>query len=138
MPYKPVINQLVQSKENETQKRTTPRSLDVTRLTFRFPPSSSSTTFQTLTSLSVPPVTMHPLIYGLTSIEETAPSCAERVKRAGDGRSRFEGRVRASKLRTRPFSSETCSYENGNQGEVRSHREESTYIKPVPFPRIPP
>jgi hypothetical protein len=40
---------------------------------------------------------------------EAAPSCADRVKRAGEGLSRFEGRARASKFRTSPFSRDAYS-----------------------------
>jgi hypothetical protein len=89
---------------------TTPKSRDVTRLMLRLPvpEDASSVTFQILTSLSVPPVTMHPGMWGLTSRADVAPSCAERVKRAGAGCEMSDGSVRASKLSTRPFSSETC------------------------------
>jgi hypothetical protein len=55
---------------------------------------------------------MHPLIWGLISIEETAPSWAERVNRAGEGRSRFEGNVRTSKFKTIPFSRDTYRCED--------------------------
>ena len=72
------------------------------------PEDASSVTFQILTILSVPPVTMHPGMWGLTSRADVAPSCAERVKRAGAGFEMSDGSVRASKLSTRPFSSETC------------------------------
>lgn len=71
-------------------------------------PFSSSLMFHNLTSLSVPPVTIHPFKCGLTSMDDTAPSCADRVKREGDGLSRLLGRVRISKFRTMPFSKETC------------------------------
>ena len=70
-------------------------------------PFSSSLIFHILTCLSVPPVTIHPFTCGLTSMDDTAPSCADRVKRDGDGLSRLLGRVRISKLRTMPFSKET-------------------------------
>ena len=79
----------------------------MTRLTWRFSRSVSSLTFQTLTILSVPPVTMHPRMCGLTSRADAAPSCAESVNRAGDGEFRSEGSVLASKFSTRPFSRET-------------------------------
>lgn len=100
------------AKEREKKKPlTTPKSLDVTKLTFLLPPSASSTTFQTLTSLSVPPVTKHPFIWGFTSREDTAPSCADNVNRAGEGVLRSLGRVRASKFSTRPFSRDTYTFE---------------------------
>jgi hypothetical protein len=53
-------------------EHTIPRSLDVTRLTCLCLPSSLI--FQTFTTLSVPPVTRHPRICGLTSSADTAPS----------------------------------------------------------------
>ena len=87
--------------------RTTPRSREVTRLTCRLPVSWSSATFQTLTTLSVPPVAMTPRICGLMSRAETAPSWADTVNRAGEGESRSEGSARASKFTTRPFSRDT-------------------------------
>lgn len=87
--------------------RTTPKSLEVTRLTWRLSVSASSAMFQTFTTLSEPPVAMQPRIWGLISRHETSPSCADRVKRAGAGVLRFDGSVRASKFNTRPFSSET-------------------------------
>lgn len=86
---------------------TTPKFLEVTRLTLRFWVSVSSMIFQTLTILSWPPVTKHPRMCGFTSIDEAAPSCAERVNFAGEGSLNFEGKFRTSKLRIRPFSSET-------------------------------
>ena len=75
--------------------------------------------FHILTSLSVPPVTMHPFICELTSIDDTAPSCAARVKRDGDGWSRLLGRVRTSKFRTIPFSKETCKKKKKEESELR-------------------
>ena len=57
---------------------------------------------------------MHPLMWGLISKEETAPSWAERVKRAGDGRSKFEGKVRTSKFNTIPFSRDAYRGESLN------------------------
>ena len=53
-------------------EHTIPRSLDIMRLTSLCPPSSLM--FQTFTTLSVPPVTRHPRICGLTSSADTAPS----------------------------------------------------------------
>lgn len=91
-------------------EHTTPRSLDVTRLTFRLPVSWSSAMFHTLTTLSVPPVAMTPRTWGFTSSADTAPSWACSIKRAGEGESRFEGSVRASKLSTKPFSSDTLHF----------------------------
>ena len=100
---------------------TTPRSREVTRLTWRLPRSASSLTFQILTVLSMPPVAMHPRMCGLMSRADAAPSCADSVKREGDGESRSEGSARASKLTTIPFPSETCQ---GYQtiGEYRSRK----------------
>ena len=75
-------------------------------------------TFQTLTILSVPPVTRHPRMCGFTSRADAAPSCAESVKRAGEGEFKSEGSVLASKFRTRPFSSDTyrdCSQYMGTR-----------------------
>ena len=88
---------------------TTPRSLEVTKLTLLLPVSSSSWMFHTFTSLSVPPVAMHPLRRGLTSMEDAGPSWAASVNREGDGSSRFDDNVLTSKFKMRPFSSETCS-----------------------------
>lgn len=61
----------------------------------------------------MPPVTMHPLMWGLTSIEEAAPSWAESVNRAGEGLFKFDGNVRASKFKTIPFSRDI--YEHGSK-----------------------
>jgi hypothetical protein len=81
----------------------------VTRLTF-LTLSASASMFQTLTCLSVPPVTMQPRMCGLMSSAETAPSCACSVKRVGHGEDANavdDGNARASKLTTMPFSSDT-------------------------------
>ncbi len=115
-------------------KLTTPKSRDVTRLTFRLPVAddASSVMFQILTCLSIPPVTMHPGMCGLTSRAEVAPSCAERVKRAGAGLDTSVGRVRASKLSTRPFSSDTWRGLGKEGGGM-----DGTYVESVVFPWIP-
>ena len=88
------------------ERLTTSMSLDATMLTDGFPPSPWSM-FQTLTTLSAPPVQIQPRSCELTSNADAAPSCAEIVNRAGDGDLRSVGNVRASKLSTRPFSSDT-------------------------------
>lgn len=90
---------------NKERKLTTPKSLLATILTPGFPPLSI--TFQTFTILSIPPVAIHPRMWGEISSADAAPSCADRVYRAGEGELRSVGRVRASKFRTRPFSNDT-------------------------------
>jgi hypothetical protein len=74
------------------------------------PSVSSSMTFQILTTLSIPPVTMHPRMWGLTSSAEAAPSCADRVYFGCAVEMPLEaeeGRVRESYARMRPFSRDT-------------------------------
>src|SRR6266542_1555091 len=103
-PTNPYLNCVVEKECNSTL--TTPRSLDVTKLIFLLF-LSSSLMFQTLTNLSVPPVTIHPLRCGLTSMEEAAPSWAANVNLGCDGFSRADGNVLTSKFKTMPFSKET-------------------------------
>lgn len=68
---------------NSERELTRPRSLDVAKLISLFlpfsPSVSSSMIFQILTNLSIPPVAIHPLIWGLISKAAVAPSCAANV-----------------------------------------------------------
>ena len=56
-------------------------------------------------------------------MDDTAPSCADRVKRDGDGLSRLLGSVRISKFRTMPFSKETCIFTEESQVFVNGEKE---------------
>lgn len=90
---------------------TTSRFRLITILAFNFSPFSPPSTLHTFTSLSAPPVAIHPRTCGFTSRAETAPVCADSVNLDLVG---VEGildgmteSVRVSKEWTFPFSRDT-------------------------------